>query len=261
MRQALLTLLAVAGRALAVSVLACSSSPAWAETYTTASQAGVPFKFDWRNADKPGLCIEVMQALTRTDPELRFVGIEQEMPLKRVESELASGELDVFFGLIKTPERHALMFIESPALYAVRHQVAVRASDTVQVNTLDDIRKLGKEGLVLTTQGTAYPHYLDDFAGLYVDTSTSNNSQLFKMLLAGRGRFFYQGDSTLRSQIKTDGLEAMVRILPAVFKIDSQLVAHAPSLSAGKLRRLRLALEQLEKSGELAKLRAKYGLS
>jgi polar amino acid transport system substrate-binding protein len=226
----------------------------------TASQAGIPFKFSLKTPDKPGICIEIIQALTRLDAELRFAGLERDLPLKRIESDLLSGQLDVFFALIRTPEREALRFLSSTALYAVRHQVAVRADDSVNVSSFEDIRSLGREGVILTTQGTAYPQYLDDFKGLYVDASTTSNTQLLKMLLAGRGRFFYQGDSTLRNQIKADGLEAQVRILPAVFKVDEQLLAYSPKLPPQRLERLRKALETLQKSGELLRLRARYGL-
>jgi polar amino acid transport system substrate-binding protein len=228
--------------------------------FQTAAQAGVPFKFDLKSPDKPGICIELAHALTKADPALRFEGLARELPLRRIEADLAGGQLDVFFALIQTPERAAVRFLPQPVLYAVRHQVAVRANDAVDVQSLQDIRKLGNAGVIITTQGTAYPQYLDDFQGLMVDTSTSHNGQALKMLLAGRGRFFYQGDSTLRNQIKADGLEAQVRILPTVFKVDEQLVAYAPALAAPKLQRLQKALEQLDKAGELARLRARYGL-
>lgn len=226
----------------------------------TASQVGVPFKFNVRAPDKPGICVEIMQALTKIDPGLTFEGLESELPLRRIEADMASGQLDVFFALIQTPERVAVRFLAQPVLYGVRHQVAVRANDPIEVSTLQDIQQLGAAGTILTTQGTAYPQFLDNFKGLTVDASTSNNSQLLKMLLAGRGRFFYQGDSTLRNQIKADGLENQVRILPAVFKVDEQLVAYAPSLSALNLQRLQRSLLALEKSGGLARLRARYGL-
>jgi polar amino acid transport system substrate-binding protein len=237
-----------------------AATAASAGAFQTASQAGIPFKFNAKSPDKPGICIEIVQALVRVDPELSFLGLERELPLRRIEADLLSGQLDVFFALIRTPEREALRFLSSPVLYAVNHQVAVRADDTVSVSSLDDIRSLGRDGVILTTQGTAYPQYLDDFKGLLVDASTTHNGQLLKMLLAGRGRFFYQGDSTLRHQIKADGLEGKVRILPAVFKVDEQLVAYSPQLPVQRLGGLRKALELLNKNGELQRLRSRYGL-
>lgn len=230
-------------------------------TLQTASQEGVPFKFDLRNTAQPGICIEIVRALERFDPGLHFAGLEREMPLRRIESELAAGSLDVFLALIRTPEREAaLHFLAEPMLYAVHHQVPVRAGDTVSVETLDDIRRLGRDGIILTTQGTAYPQFLDGHAGLIVDKSSNHNGHILKMLLAGRGRFFYQGDSTLRHQIQADGLGAQMRILPAVFKTDEQLVAHAPQLPAAKLARLQRALDLLQRSGELVRMRGRYGL-
>lgn len=239
-----------------------SATAAQPLTLSTACQAGVPLKFAPQNPERPGICIEIAQALQRLEPRLRFSGLERELPLKRIESDLASGQIEVFFALLHTPERVALglQFLEQPLLYALRHVVAVRADDPVQVSTLDDIRRLGRDGQILTAQGTAYPQVLDDVPGLRVDASSSSNSQLLRMLLAGRGRFVYHGDATLRAQIRADGLDAQIRILPAVFKHDEQRVALAPQLAPEKLALLRSALDKLDKSGELLRLRQRYGL-
>ncbi len=60
----------------------------------TASQASVPFKYAPKDADRPGICIEVMHALMRIDPQLSFTGTDRELPLKRIEADLArTGEL------------------------------------------------------------------------------------------------------------------------------------------------------------------------
>lgn len=228
----------------------------------TASQAALPLKFDRLNRSRPGICIEVIERLEANDLHLRFRGLERDLPLKRVVQALSTEEIDVFFSLIPTDERRRLVdFLEGPPLYVSRHQVAVRADDPVQVNSLDDLRALGPDGLVLTTHGTAYSEYLGQQTGIALYPQALNNDQNLRMLLMGRGRFFYHAGSTLREHIERNGLGAQLRILPAVFKVDEQRVACSRALPAAARSRLVLGLQRLAASGELQRLRERYGVA
>lgn len=232
------------------------------ELLRTCSQAELPLKFDLGNPQRPGICVEIIRALQQIDPGLHFFGLERGLPLKRVAQELASHQLDLFFSMIDTPDRIALGvdFLDAPVLYESRHQVAVRADDTVQIGSLQDIAALGKRGVVLVTHGTAYVEHLQGVAGIELSKLALSNSQNLKMLLIGRGRFFYHAGSTLRSQIELDGLQDRVRILPAVFKVDAQRLAFSPRLAPAVRGRVVSALRQLERSGGLQRLRERYGV-
>jgi len=242
---------------------------AWAEprqstvlVLRTASQVNLPLKFDRLNAARPGICIEIVERLERSDALLRFRGLERELPLKRVVQELGTGDLDVFFSLIPTDERRRVVdFIDGPPLYESRHQVAVRADDAVQVNTLDDLRALGPDGLVLTTHGTAYSEYLGQQAGIALYPQALSNDQNLRMLLVGRGRFFYHAGSTLREHIERNGLGSQLRILPAVFKVDEQRIGCSRALPFSSRARIALGIKRLADSGELQRLRERYGVA
>lgn len=229
----------------------------------TCSQADLPLKFDLANPERPGICVEIIRALQRLDPALQFNGLEQALPLKRIAQNLAQHELDLFFSMIDTPERVRLGvdFLDQPVLYESRHQVAVRANDPVVVDTLADIAKLGDAGVVLVTHGTAYVEFLKQQPGIRISKLALGNAQNLRMLLLGRGRFFYHAGSTLRSHIEAEGLQDRVRILPAVFKVDAQRVAFSPRLVAGSRARVVALLRQLERSGELQRLRERYGVT
>lgn len=251
------------GAALAMLAVACPPLRAQpALRLRTCSQAELPLKFDLGNPTRPGICVEIIQALQRLDAGLQFQGLERGLPLKRVAQELVTHELDLFFSMIDTPDRVRLGvdFLDDPVLYESRHQVAVRIDDPVQVRNLRDIAALGDQGVVLATHGTAYAEYLQGQPGLQLSRLTLSNSQNLKMLLLGRGRFFYHAGSTLRSQIALEGLEDRVRILPTVFKVDAQRVAFSPRLAPAVRQRVVLALRQLEQRGELQALRERYGL-
>lgn len=252
-------------RAFTLASAACLGGTALAEpklplvVLRTASQAHLPLKFDRLNRSRPGICIEVIERLARMDPQLQIRGLERDLPLRRVVQELGHNELDVFFSLIPTEDRRRVVdFLDGPPLYESRHQVAVRADDPVQVNTLDDLRELGPQGLVLTTHGTAYSEFLSQQAGIALYPQTLSNDQNLRMLLAGRGRFFYHAGSTLREHIDRNGLGAQLRILPAVFRVDEQRVACSRKLPQAVRGRITRCLQRLADSGELQRLRLTY---
>jgi hypothetical protein len=250
-------------RLLLASALAFAGGSAAAEELLlrTTGQSGMTLKFNAGGDGPPGFCIDYVRALQRVDPGLQFSGLDDAMPLMRIESDLAAERIDLFFGLLKTRERAARFgFIDVPPLYNVRHQVAVRADDGVDVRSFDDIRALGNQGVVLATRGTGYVSFLAEQTGLVVDAGAADNAQNLRKLLGGRGRFFYQADATLRHVIEAEGLQARVRILPAAFHADAQLLAHAPSLAPERLARVVSAMRAVELNGMAAKLRAAYGL-
>lgn len=231
------------------------------EVLRTVAQASQNLKFNTGSDGPPGFCFDYIHALQRVDPGLRFNGLEEAMPLPRIESDLAAERIDLFFGLLRTRERAArFRFVDAPALYNVRHQIAVRADDGVDIRGFDDIRALGSQGVILATRATGYASFLADQPGLLVDAGAMDDVRNLRKLVGSRGRFFYQSDATLRHVIDAEGLQDKVRILPTVFHAESQLLAHAPSLAPDRLARVVTAMRALELNGMAARLRATYGL-
>ena len=224
----------------------------------TASQDNNVLKFDRTNPKKPGICVEVMQAVTQLDTGIHFPGWETPMPLPRVEQRLASNQLDVFCALIKTPERESRFgFIEVP-IYQVQHRIAVRADDAVQVNSLEDIRKLGADAVVIVGKGTAHETYLRNQGGLLLEASSGSTDVNLRMLAGGRGRFLYHTENALLRYIQESRLEGKVRLLPTVFKSEALLFAVAPAVSPSSRDRLEAALAKLSQRGELSRIFASY---
>lgn len=224
----------------------------------TAAQDGLLAKFDISNKDRPGICLEIISALQQADPELRFTGLATSMATARVEHELRKGGIDVFLGLLKTPERlRDFRFVE-PALFMQSSVVAVRADDPVDVKTFDDIRRLGADGIIMSTQGTAHIAFLKAQPGLLIDDGALNSEANLNKLVLGRGRFFYQGDLNIAFDIAQYGFTDRVRVLPAVFRREGQYLVFARSVSDAVVLRVQKALEKLERSGQLHAIYQRY---
>lgn len=229
----------------------------------SAAQAGFPHKFNVGGEGPPGFCLEYIQALAQVDPGLSFVGLDEMLPTLRIEQELASGRVEVFFGMLKTPEREALYrFADSPRLYTIHHQLAVLTGDTQadQVRSLDDLRAAVGQRVILATRGSGYAHYLRDQLGLNVDDGATSVDQNLRKLTSGRSRFLYDSESSLRRAIQANGLQAQVRILPTVLRRQDLLLAYAPTLPAERLGRVLAAMRLLEANGMASRLRMAYGL-
>lgn len=218
-------------------------------------------KFQPGNANRPGFSVEVMQGLERIDPDLQFKGWQIISPIARIEAELVNNQIDVFFGLMKTPDRQQkIRYIDDQPLYIIRHQIAVRKNDTVEAKSFDDIRTLGSKGIVLTLFDGAFARFLKSQGGLTIDDTASTNDDNMSKLLAGRGRFFYQAGSTLARLIADAHLEDQVRLLPTIFHEEPLYLALSKQLPTDKAERLARALRQLAQSGDLARLQQKYNL-
>ena len=230
----------------------------------TSAEAGATHKFARLGEQPAGFCVDYARALEAHDPGLQFEGLDQYLPVLRIERELAAGTMDIFFGLLKTAARlERFRFIEQPPLYISRHRVAVRAQDREvdAVRSFDDIRALGDQGIVLATRGTAYTSYVMRQPGLKVDDGATDHLQNLRKLVRGRGRFFYQSEGMIRQLIQAEGLQEEVRMLPVVFAAEPLLVACSPVLEPVRLARLTAAMNLLEADGTATRLRVQYNLA
>jgi polar amino acid transport system substrate-binding protein len=223
----------------------------------TSAQSGAPVKYDPGNSQRPGLCMEVLRAIERVDPGLRFSGMEQLAPLRRIERQLAQGEIDVFFCLINTPQRSRRWNYLSVPLYRVRHMVVQRRDDASELAGWPELRASGQRKPVLVAQGSVLAQTLADAQVPFSDVARSDLDAL-RMLLLGRSDAVYGQDMTLLPLLREPELAGRLRLGPMVFQEDIQYAAVSRQLPAAAVRRLQRALQTLESEGLLRALSDKY---
>lgn len=242
--------------------LLLSSLSAWGAPLKirTLSQEGYEAKFLPSNTHKPGICIEIMRAIEKIDPDIKFVGVSELAPTSRIEEGLLYGDIDVFFGHLKTPERQAKYLYTAPHLYKVPMVLVARVGDAVQVNNWDDVRRLGGNGVVLVVKGTGQVDYLKSLGGLIVDDQSRLISSNFKKLLAGRGRFYYGSENTVREAMENSGFGSQLKVLPLNFAHEPLYPSFSRKTSPEVVKRITDSLKKLESTGELKRIRARYSL-
>src|SRR5476649_1990028 len=95
----------LASHAACCLMLLAASLSGMATELRVAAQEGTEPKFIASDQGIVGLCIDIMRAIERVDPGLKFVGDQHWMPLIRVYSEAANGKQDAVCGVQDTPER------------------------------------------------------------------------------------------------------------------------------------------------------------
>jgi hypothetical protein len=240
-------------------LLACATHGDW--LLRTAAQEDAPPRYiptqDGRPAQAKGLCVDILRAIERTDPQIRFSG-EQAMPLTRILKLLEANQLDAFACLTRNDERQGIYQYVDVPLFEVNYRMAVNRQDPISVASFDEIRALGKDGIILANRGTGTLKFLERQPGLQVDASGIDQHENLRKLIAGIGRFYYRHDLGLEAEIAESGLADSVRLLPAVFSKQKQYLVLSPHASVDLMQRLKLDLERLRDSGELARIRARY---
>lgn len=241
-----------------MAVICLSFSWANATEFKTAAQDSSKGKFDPSNSARPGICLEVLTALEKADPSLKFTGKENLMPLKRVEEELESGKLDVFCGLIKNDARLPKMTFTEPAVFTIKHKVAVASDDSIDVKNFDDIRKLGDNGLIAVALGMAYVNFLEKQGGLKLDSGSKDTKGNLLKVINKRARFHYNSDLNMKDVENDAELKGKFKILPAVFAVEDQMMVYSKKLAKDSQDKITAALIKIKKSGELAAINKKY---
>jgi ABC-type amino acid transport substrate-binding protein len=223
----------------------------------TVQQSGSLVKYDPDGApERPGLCLEILRAVERVDPGLHFTGLEQQVPLKRVERLLADGMVDAFFCLLKSPERERQWRYAPVPLYTVRHVTLQRADDARHVDTLAELAAASRRKPVLVMRGTALARRLVA-AGVAIGEAGSEREAL-QMLLLGRADFVYGQDINLMRHVADTHLGERLKFGRSAFQEESQYLALRADLPAAHEERLTQALRRLERDGTLRQIGAKY---
>lgn len=226
----------------------------------TFSQEAFFAKYNLENPQRPGICIEIIRAIEKQDPGLKITGLETKASTARIETALATGKIDVFFGLIKTPERAANFWVAEPPLFQTAQLLVARKDDTVNIQDWNDVRKLGKNGVVLVNEGTGQALYLKKQGGLLIDDHGLTGLVNLKKLIMGRGRLFYVSDMYVAEEIAVNNLAAKVKILSPLFQKEGIYVMFSKRTSPEWVNRIVDNIKKLERSGEMKRIRARYFL-
>lgn len=224
---------------------------------TVAQDNSAP-KFVQTPAGMVGFCVDALRAIERVDSNLRFTGEDRSEPTLRIEQGLAAGTLDVACGLARNTTRLSRANFLEPALFQAKYVVAVRADDPVDVSTLDDIRKLGPEGVILGVKGLSVMANLANEGGLIVDDASITPEANFKKLLLGRGRFMLFRSPGMQAVIRDAGMESKVRVLPGIIYTTKLYMLASKSLPKETVAQLERAIAELDRRGELARIYAKW---
>jgi ABC-type amino acid transport substrate-binding protein len=240
------------------TLLAIAAMNAAATELRTAAQEDSEPKFVSQGGKVSGLCVDIMRAIEKTDPTLKFSGDQVWVPLKRIEFMVQNKQLDVACGFIRNKEREANYQIVTPRLFPVQYKLVARANDTVSVQNWADVRKLGQAGVVLVNSGSGPVKRLEELGGLMIDSGARTSASNLQKLASGRGRFFYYRIPGLTRELMRSGLMDQFKVLPAVLEADDFYLMAGNHVAKDTVERLSAAVKSLEAKGELARLVAKW---
>lgn len=206
-----------------------------------------------------GICIDIMKAIESIDSDIEFVFDHHFIPFARIANDLEVGYIDVFLGMIWNEERDRLYNFVYPPLYPTYNLLVVRADDPIQnIESIDKLRKMGTDGIILVDHATAHQRFLEELGGLNIDSGGRNRNQNLTKLLSGRGRFYYSTDIGLVGTINEMEIQGKVRFLPYVLVEDFQYAAFSKHAPADMIEKIVEAITQLSENGTLSEIRAKY---
>lgn len=223
----------------------------------TVQQSGSVVKYDADGAPaRPGLCMEILRAVEKQDPGLRFSGLDRQVPLRRVERLLADGAIDAFFCLLRSPERDKQWRYVPVPLYGIRHVVVQRSDDPRNLDSLADLAALSQRKPVLVARGTVLARRLQ--AADVAVAEAGSEREALQMLALGRADAVYGQDINLQRHLADSKLGDKLKFGRAVFLEEQQYLAIRGDLPAAQEERLTQALRRLERDGTLRQLADKY---
>lgn len=215
------------------------------------AQESMPPKWVVRNGHMDGVCPDILDAIEKIEPRLRFADNAEARSLPVIEQALDSGAVDAACALLDTQQRRDVAQIVGPALYSVRHRLAASIGDTATPGSFADLVKL--KPLINTARGASYTQQLR-VLGLQVDDSTGDNLLNLRKVAAGHGRFFYMNELTLAWLLRDEQVKGTVRLLPGVLREEPIYFWMSKKTDPATVAIVDRALDRLHASGELARI-------
>jgi glutamate/aspartate transport system substrate-binding protein len=244
--------LARAALQLACGLLLLAGNGAAAQsTVPVMAQESIPPKWILGNGAPQGLCPDVLAAIERVEPRIRFSGYERGRSILAIEHALANGNVSAACGLMDSPGRRAIALRSQVPLYQIRLRLAAAAGDTQAIASMDDLARL--KPLVNTVRGSGMIMRLRAL-GIPVDDSTGDNVVNLRKIMAGHGRYTYMNELSLLHLMRTEHLEGKIKMLPAVFDEEPLYLWTSRKADPALAPMIDQALERLKASGELGRI-------
>jgi polar amino acid transport system substrate-binding protein len=202
-----------------------------------------------------GLCLDLM-SLIEQNSNIKFTYGSDFVPPKRIIARLMDGETDVHCGFAKTPEREGTLNY-AEAIYDVNYVLVARAEEPAAVSSMEDVKKLGKDGVVLGVFGTSSNDKLRKM-GLTVDDGGKDVEVNFSKLLLGRGRFFVYHDLGTLYEMNQPKYKGKFKTVPVDIESYQHWMVFSKKASPGLVAETLRVIQKLKASGEWGKVTSKY---
>jgi len=106
------------------------------------AQESLPPKWMLRDGRADGVCPDILAAIEKIEPRLRFRGQTELRSVPTIERALENGEIDCSCALLDTEHRRRIAVVAGPALYIVKHKLAAAIGDRVVIDNYDDLVRI-----------------------------------------------------------------------------------------------------------------------
>lgn len=202
-----------------------------------------------------GLCPDILAAIERSDKSLKFSIAAHAAPIRRMESELRAGRVDIMCAMIDTPWRHEIAYRIHTPTYMIHERLVGRRDESPVAYSLQDLAQ--SKDMVITQSGASYTTTLRN-AGVQVAESSGGSAVAMHHVESKRARFFYANALTENYYLRAEGLGDKLQIMPGVFQSTPSYLWAGHHIDSATVQKLEKALLQLKRSGELDRIYQHY---
>jgi ABC-type amino acid transport substrate-binding protein len=239
-----------------VGLLVFTSSMGWsAETVLrTAYQQDSPPRFFMEGGKDKGICIDLINALNEklSKQSIRIMSTGTHT-LARINAMMDKNELDLFVGLMKTPEREQKFVFSSVPVFGVRGQFAKLASDPFEYTGAMSVRGM-RVGVL---RGAAINQLITKMPDIGIVETTTIRESLMKLRDHEVDLVFYH-DLGLGWDIRDGGFTGKIVLANQPFEADSQWIMFTNIVPYNVRAPIANALLDLDREGTIDKILKAY---
>ncbi len=226
----------------------------------TALYYNPPFLMKTGDGKVGGICVDIMKRVADV-PNIDINYKTDFLPNKRLMFWAIAGRYDFVacIGQLESKAVQRVAIYSKTQLFNYDYVAVARKGDNVSISSLDDVRALGKDGMLLIPSNLSIVERLKKEGGFIIDDGVGPIEKNLKKLLHNRGRFVVASSIQIKWALKRKEFQGKFRQLPFIFKrIPAYFVYSKMASDEEERQAMEKALATLSNTGEIKRIVHRY---
>lgn len=204
-----------------------------------------------RDRSVSGITADIINLIEKNS-EYRFKYKRVESTLTRIEENLKTGKIDVYFGMFKSKKREENIIYIEP-LYDINYGIVTYIENYENIESIEDLKKVSEKKQVLTLFGSVIGDYLTS-KGIKYEAGAKSVGANFHKIISRKADYFIYHDKALIKLMENKEFKGKLKLIKIDIKKDTLWLVASKKVESSIVSDLSTIIKKLKTKEEWNKI-------